>query len=80
MYDSISIFFMGAFQSNLKFLFLFIIIISTIEIHETYGILIAFISSFIILSADLIYGPNVSVNQYLITFNTFFGYLGFSVL
>lgn len=61
---SISIFFMGAFQSNLKFLFLFIIIISTIEINEVYGILIAFISSFIILAADLIYGPNVSVNQY----------------
>lgn len=54
----------GAYNSNLKFLFLFSIIISTIEINEYFGSLIAGISSINILAIDLIFAPKTGVNLY----------------
>ncbi|MCY6484772.1 diguanylate cyclase [Clostridium aestuarii] len=54
----------GANSSQYKFLFLFIIIASTIQSGMKHGIIIAFICSIIILVIDLISIPNVEVNQY----------------
>lgn len=61
---SILIFFSGAHTSHYKFLFLFIIIASTIQMGIRYGITIACISSLILLGMDLVYMPNAKVNQY----------------
>jgi PAS domain S-box-containing protein len=60
---SSSIFYTGV-ESNLKFIFLFTIIISTIEVNENFGIFISFLSSMIILIMDLAYGGNDKVNSY----------------
>lgn len=54
----------GANKSGYKFLFLFIIITSTIHSKIKHGITLAFISSMIVLGIDLIYGNNINVNQY----------------
>ena len=54
----------GSYNTNLKFLFLFSIIISTIEINEYYGALMAGLSSIIILTIDLVFGPKAEVNLY----------------
>lgn len=51
-------------QSNLKFLYLFTIIMSTIEVNENFGTLISFLSSLIILVMDLAYGNSQRVNSY----------------
>lgn len=61
---SILIFFSGAHTSQYKFLFLFIIIASTIQMGIIHGITLAFISSLILLCMDLICMPNAKVNQY----------------
>lgn len=61
---SILIFFSGAHTSHYKFLFLFIIIASTIQMGIRYGITIACISSLILLGMDLVCIPNAKVNQY----------------
>lgn len=54
----------GAYASQFKFLFLFIIITTTIQSGMKYGMIIACISSFGILAMDLFYAPNSAVNQY----------------
>lgn len=54
----------GADKSNYKFVFLFIIINSTIQFGMKYGIGLAFICSVILLCIDIICEPNLSVNQY----------------
>lgn len=54
----------GAHVSQYKFLFLFIIITSTIQSGIKHGIIIACIASTIVLGIDLIYVPNVDINQY----------------
>lgn len=54
----------GADKSNYKFVFLFIIINSTIQFGMKYGIGLAFICSVILLCIDIIFEPNLSVNQY----------------
>lgn len=61
---SILIFFSGANTSHYKFLFLFIIIASTIQMGIKHGITIACISSLILLGMDLVCIPNAKVNQY----------------
>lgn len=61
---SITILLNGLYNSNLKLLFLFSIIISTIEINEQYGTLSAIISSIFILITDLICAPKSSINLY----------------
>jgi diguanylate cyclase (GGDEF)-like protein len=52
----------GAHESQYKFIFLFIIITSTIEYEMKYGIIIAGISSAIILAMDIILQPNQIIN------------------
>lgn len=54
----------GAYVSQYKLLFLFIIITSTIQSGIKHGIITACVSSTIILSIDLIYVRNVDINQY----------------
>ena len=61
----IVIFYSGKNTSDYKFLFLFIIITSTLQQGMKQGMIVACISSFFILALDLIMGaPNVQVNQY----------------
>ncbi|MFA6941560.1 MAG: diguanylate cyclase [Clostridiaceae bacterium] len=54
----------GAHTSEFKFLFLFIIITTTIQSGMKQGMIIACFSSFCILAMDLYYAPNSAVNQY----------------
>lgn len=61
---SILIFLSGAHTSQYKFLFLFIIIASTIQMGIIHGLTVACISSIILLGIDLVYMPNAEVNQY----------------
>ena len=58
------IFTTNAYKSNLKFLFLLIIMTTTIQMGKHYGTIIAFISSLIILLSDLILAPGLMVNTY----------------
>ena len=58
------IFSTNAYKSNLKFIFLLIIITTTIQMGKYYGTIIAFISSLIILLSDLILAPSMIVNTY----------------
>lgn len=60
----ISIYVSGANESYIKFIFLFIIISYTIEYGMKTGFTIAFISSIVILSMDLIFGEKSEVNRY----------------
>lgn len=65
----ISIFFVvilmsGAHTSEYKFLFLFIIITATIQSGMKQGIIVATISSAIILTMDILCAPKAPVNQY----------------
>jgi PAS domain S-box-containing protein len=53
-----------AYLSQYKFLFLFIIITSTLQLGMKYGIATAIVSSMVILMIDLIYGPKGPVNMY----------------
>ncbi|WML36701.1 PAS domain-containing sensor histidine kinase [Clostridium sp. OS1-26] len=53
-----------AHLSQYKFLFLFIIITSTLQLGMKYGMLMAVVSSVIILAIDLIYANNRPVNMY----------------
>lgn len=54
----------GANESQYKFLYLFIIITTTIQCGLKKGITVAGISSFIILVMDIIMTPNAQVNTY----------------
>ncbi|MEW9094330.1 MAG: diguanylate cyclase [Clostridiaceae bacterium] len=54
----------GAHTSEYKFLFLFIIITTTIQSGMKQGIIIATISSAIILTMDIVYAPKAPINQY----------------
>ncbi|MCM0648009.1 ATP-binding protein [Clostridium swellfunianum] len=54
----------GAYKSQFKFLFLFVIISSIIQLGSKIGLLIASISSVIVLTIDLIFAPSASVNIY----------------
>lgn len=58
------IFITGAHESNYKFLFLFVIITSTIQLGMRHGIYTAAVSSILVLSMDLIYAYNSVVNQF----------------
>lgn len=52
----------GSSSSDFKFLFLFIIITTTIQSGMKYGVIVACISSFIILAIDLLSYPGSEVN------------------
>ncbi|SHJ27165.1 diguanylate cyclase (GGDEF) domain-containing protein [Clostridium cavendishii DSM 21758] len=58
------LFLTGVHESEFKFLFLFIIITSTIQVGMEHGMLIATISSVIILIMDLFYGTTTGKNIY----------------
>jgi diguanylate cyclase (GGDEF)-like protein len=54
----------GSYQSNYKFLLLFVIIASTIDCGMNNGLIVAGISSSIILAIDLAFAPHTAVNVY----------------
>ncbi|AGK98405.1 bifunctional diguanylate cyclase/phosphohydrolase [Clostridium pasteurianum] len=58
------VFLTGAHKSEFKFLFLFIIITTTIQSGIKQGVIIACISSIIVLIVDLVYGPYSGENIY----------------
>lgn len=58
------IFLSGAKTSEFKFLFLFIIITTTIQFGVKQGMILACISSAGIMAMDIICAPNLAVNQY----------------
>lgn len=53
-----------AHLSQYKFLFLFIIITSTLQLGMKYGMATAIVSSTVILMIDLMYGPKGPINMY----------------
>lgn len=61
---SIIIYMCGANESQYKFLYLFIIITTTIQSGMKQGLIVSGISSLIILIMDIIMLPNVEVNTY----------------
>ncbi|AOR22804.1 diguanylate cyclase [Clostridium taeniosporum] len=61
---SIIIFICGVNESQYKFLYLFIIIITTIQFGMKQGLIVSCISSFIILALDIIMLPDLDVNIY----------------
>ncbi len=54
----------GSYKSSYKFLFLLVIIITTIQLGMEYGITTAIVSSAIVLAIDLILAPKAPVNIY----------------
>ena len=54
----------GGYQSNFKYLFIFLIVSYTIEYGLTGGTILAAVSSTIILFLDLIYAPRNGINYY----------------
>jgi len=61
---SVIIFIFGANQSEYKFMYLFIIITTTIQSGMKQGLIVSFISSIIILAMDIIMVSDVGVNNY----------------
>jgi PAS domain S-box-containing protein len=61
---SILIMLSDSYSSEYKFLFLFVVISSVIQLGAKFGIIIASVSSFIILSIDLFFAPQSNVNIY----------------
>ena len=59
-----AVFYTGAYASDYKFMFLFIIITATIQQGMKHGILLATSSSLFILALDIICDPQKLVNQY----------------
>jgi PAS domain S-box-containing protein len=53
-----------SYDSEFKYLFLFVIISSSIQLGAKFGTAAALISSFIILAIDLIYTPGTEINFY----------------
>ncbi|BCZ45909.1 two-component sensor histidine kinase [Clostridium gelidum] len=61
---SVLILLSNTYQSQYKYLFLFSIISSTISLGKKYGVIVASISSFIVLFIDLFFAPHLTVNIY----------------
>lgn len=61
---SVLILLSNTYQSQYKYLFLFSIISSTISLGKKYGLIVASISSLIVLSIDLLFASNLTVNIY----------------
>jgi len=59
---SVATYLTGSYQSNFKFLFLFVIISSSLEYSKKTSLMIAGISALIVLGIDLIFSPQVPVN------------------
>ncbi|MCM8710263.1 ATP-binding protein [Clostridium sp. SYSU_GA19001] len=64
LFFSTLIFLSDLYESQYKFLFLFVIISSVIELGAKFGMAVAAVSSLIILSIDLISAPDSAVNIY----------------
>lgn len=64
MVFSIIIFICGANESQYKFLYLFIIITTTIQSGMKRGLIVSCVSSVIILAMDIFMAPNLAVNNY----------------
>lgn len=60
----ILIFLSDTYQSQYKYLFLFSIISSTISLGKKYGVIVATLSSVVVLFIDLFFAPNLKVNIY----------------
>ena len=60
----ISIVLTGSYDSNYKFLFIFVILFTSIECNQRTSLIIATISAAIILSVDLICAPHAEVNVF----------------
>ncbi|WP_411168825.1 diguanylate cyclase [Clostridium sp. MB05] len=58
-----AVIFSGGYQSEYKYIFLFIITSSTIQLGLRNGLIVASISSFLILGIDIYYGSYSSVNK-----------------
>jgi hypothetical protein len=54
----------NSYKSEFKYIFLFVILSSVIELGSKFGIAAAFISSTVILSIDLICAPTAAINTY----------------
>lgn len=61
---SIIIFLFGANESQYKFMYLFIIITTTIKSGMKQGLIVSCVSSIIILAMDIIMAPDLKVNTY----------------
>lgn len=61
---SIIVYISGGNESNYKFLFLFIIITTTIQSGMKHGMITSIISSIIILTMDLFMDPNAQINTF----------------
>jgi PAS domain S-box-containing protein len=64
VFFSVLIILSDAYDSEFKYLFLFVIISSSIQLGAKFGTAAALISSFIILAIDLIYAPGIGINFY----------------
>jgi len=53
-----------SYISQYKFLFIFVIITSTLQSGMKYGMNISFVSSFIVLAIDIIFIPGILINTY----------------
>jgi PAS domain S-box-containing protein len=62
VFFSVLIILSDAHESEFKYLFLFIVISSSIQLGAKFGVTAALISSVIILAIDLIYSPNTEIN------------------
>jgi PAS domain S-box-containing protein len=62
VFFSVLIILSDAHESEFKYLFLFVIISSSIQLGANFGVTAALISSLIILAIDLIYAPNAEIN------------------
>lgn len=60
----ISVILTGSYESSYKFLFVFVILFTSIECSQKTSLTVAGISAAIILGVDLIYGPKTGVNTY----------------
>ena len=61
---SIAILLSGGYSSEYKYIFLFIISSSTIQLGFNHGVIVSVISSFLILIMDILGAPASSVNKY----------------
>jgi len=59
-----SIMMTGSYESSYKFLFLFVIVFSSIECNRGVSLSIAGLSAIIVLGVDLIFAPKTNVNTY----------------
>jgi diguanylate cyclase (GGDEF)-like protein len=54
----------GSYQSDYKFLFIFVILFTSIECSQKISLTVAGLSSIIVLGVDIIYSPNSGVNSF----------------